>query len=198
MTEFNLTNECSVPYIDGEISPSFREYGAKRGRIGLFAIHGGGIEIGTEQIVRYCAERTRCSVYVFSGRKKIRNSSLRISSVKFALLNRPFFSNILAYVETIVAVHGHNQNDRNVYIGGRNTELKGKIAGALEKTLPGYRVVKYPHEIPNLMKGDYPNNFVNLSPEGGVQLELPRALREAKKTAGWRRHEWSLLYGDST
>ncbi len=197
MTEFNLTEESTILYIDGEISPSSREYRVKRGKTGVFAVHGGGIEIGTEQIVRNTAERTSCSVYIFSGRKKIGNNTLRISSIKFASLNRPLFSNILSHVERIVAIHGHNQNKREIYIGGKNLELRAKIAEALKKVLLDYRVVKFLHEIPNPVKGVYPNNFVNLPPEAGVQLELPRALREARKTTGWRRHEWSHLYGDS-
>jgi len=197
MTNFSLTNVPTVPYIDGKTSPDFREYGAKRGKIGVFAIHGGGIEIGTEQIARNIAKRTNCSVYIFSGRKKTGNNNLRISSIEFASLNHPLFSNILSHIEKIVAIHGHNQNKKDIHIGGRNVDLKSKIAEALKKRLPEYHVITFLHEIPDLMKGIDPNNFVNLPQERGMQIELPQALRVAKKTTGWSRHEWSDLYGDT-
>jgi phage replication-related protein YjqB (UPF0714/DUF867 family) len=184
---------------NGKVSQNFREYGIIRGMIGVFAVHGGGIEAGTEQIVRNIVERTNCSAYIFSGRMKTgnRNSDLYIPSHKSGLRNRTFFKHIVSHVETVISIHGHGYNDGHVYIGGKSSNLKNKIRESLKRAIPRYRIITSLHEVPYLLRGNYSKNFVNVVSKKGVQIELPITLRKTKKTTGWNRHEWSELCGNT-
>lgn len=182
-------------YKQGEENECFREYGVIRGRLGIFSIHGGSIENGTEQIARYLAERTDCTVYIFSGRERAGNRRLHIPSNETSWFERPFFKECFSRVEAVVALHGHGRNDNEVYIGGKNVFLKKKTKEVLEKDLKRHRILT--HEVPNELRGRHPDNFTNLPVNRGIQIELPRSLRKAKTTTGWSRHEWSELYGDT-
>lgn len=186
-----------IDYASGLSSEEFREYGCRRGPVGVFAIHGGGIEPGTEQLARYLVENTLASAYVFSGRRGKRNIALHLPSYRFVRLGSALLKQILSDVQTVLSLHGHNRADRDIYLAGTNLDLLHAVIRALASYLPAYKVSEDPALVDRRLRALDSRNLVNLPPHGGVQIELPRSLRQAMKTRGWQRHEHSVLYGDT-
>ena len=60
---------------------------------------------------------------------------------------------------------------------GRDRELAGHVAGHLRATLPGYEIEDDLDAIPQALRGRHPDNPVNRSAGGGVQIELPPRIR---------------------
>jgi phage replication-related protein YjqB (UPF0714/DUF867 family) len=63
-------------------------------------------------------------------------------------------------------------------VGGANRELAGRAARVLRDALPEYRVVDDLDEIPAALRGIHPDNPVNRTRLGGIQLELPPRVRD--------------------
>ncbi|HET9556141.1 MAG TPA: poly-gamma-glutamate hydrolase family protein, partial [Actinomycetota bacterium] len=55
--------------------------------------------------------------------------------------------------------------------------LAGHVAGHLRAALPGYTVEADLADIPKALRGLHPDNPVNRSRGGGVQIELPPRIR---------------------
>lgn len=164
--------------IYGAAGEGFLEYARVSGRVAVLAVHGGGIEPGCEELALFAAERTGCSLYVFSGRRERDNSGLRAKSRSLFQEPGSLRARVVARASVIISLHGHGGESRSVYAGGGNTSLKRLFAGLMAERLPAYPVVTDPREIPEGLAGLHPDNVVNLPEEGGVQLELPRSLRE--------------------
>jgi phage replication-related protein YjqB (UPF0714/DUF867 family) len=71
MTEKKEKHKFSDFFHDGEIHPDYqgkiKEHSEKKGKIGVFAIHGGKIDKHTDEIVHHVAENTDASKYVFES-----------------------------------------------------------------------------------------------------------------------------------
>ena len=85
---------------------------------GLLAVHGGGIEPGTEEIVRFVAHHSEASLYVYAGRRPAGNLSLHQPSHGTGLGSRPLVLRFLDHVKTAVSIHGHGRMQECAYVGG--------------------------------------------------------------------------------
>lgn len=135
--------------------------------IAILAPHGGGIEPGTSEIADKVAGEDHC-FYSFEGWKRKGNFELHITSRHF---DEPIANRVTTTAKTAVAIHGCNGDEKVVFIGGRNLDLKNKIQKALEEAhFPVMESPKFP--------GTNPLNICNRNRSGkGVQLEISAPLR---------------------
>jgi phage replication-related protein YjqB (UPF0714/DUF867 family) len=89
----------------------------------------------------------------------------------------------LDHVKTAVSVHGHGRNQECTYVGGLHQTMVQRFVVIARQELPQYEWISDPEVIPPGIRGRNPNNIVNLPPAHGMQLELPRGLRETEAAA---------------
>lgn len=138
----------------------------------IMAPHGGSIESGTSEIARAIA-RSDYALYLFEGLRPDRaHCELHITSHKF---NEPKALEIARKSSTLIAVHGRaNKGDEvTTWLGGLDADLVAKIERALCEN--GFRA----QQVKDVLAGMCPRNICNRSgSDRGVQLEIPRALRD--------------------
>jgi phage replication-related protein YjqB (UPF0714/DUF867 family) len=159
------------------------------GSLGLVAIHGGGIEPGTEEMARFVADHSGASLYVFAGRRQTGNLSLHRPSHRVILQDRPLVKKFLNHVNMAISIHGHGRNERCAYVGGLHQAMVQQFVEVAQAALSHYEWIFDPESIPSEIRGQNPNNIVNLPPAQGMQLELPRDLRQTKPTPDGRKFE---------
>jgi phage replication-related protein YjqB (UPF0714/DUF867 family) len=88
-------------------------------------------------------------------------------------------ASFLDHVEVVVAVHGYGREGlwRSLLLGGQGRGLAAHVAAHLRPALPHYEVVDDLERIPSQLRGLHPDNPVNRTAGGGVQLELPPRVR---------------------
>jgi len=189
-------------YKKGEVHPDYQrviqEHAEKKGKIGVFAIHGGVIDPGTEELVHYVADKTQASKYVFSskgegGTEEPFDKTHHVTSTKISHTSSNKLKDIMEHCGTGFSTHTHHKEGKHakrIYVGGDYEHLKKHVGEELQQKLDehGYEVVVYD---PN--NGEYPkditgtskdrekgiHNFINkLGKQGGVQIELPKQLME--------------------
>ena len=136
----------------------------------VLAPHGGNIEPGTSEIAKAVA-RNDLSMYVFEG-LRARSGELHITSHRF---DDPQCLKLVSGVHTAVAIHGRKDGDdpETVSVGGLDVGLGKAIASSLREA--GFVVAP---AVAGLAATDQ-NNICNRGKSGlGVQLELPRSLRD--------------------
>jgi phage replication-related protein YjqB (UPF0714/DUF867 family) len=138
--------------------------------IAFMAPHGGGIEPGTAEIADRAAGNEH-TFYAFIGLKKRDNHLLHIGSRHF---DEPIALKTAREADTVVAVHGCRGPEDTVYVGGLNTDLMTEIKNKLIEAGFSTEYIKEPS-----LRGRHPKNICNQCRSGqGIQLELPRGLRE--------------------
>ena len=157
--------------------------------LGLVAMHGGGIEPGTEEIARFVAYHSGASLYVYAGRLSTGNLSLHRPSHRMKLEDRPLVMQFLNHVNMAISIHGHGRNERCAYVGGLHQAMVHQFVEVAQAALCHYEWIFNPESIPSGIRGQNPNNIVNLPPAQGMQLELPRDLRRTKSTPDGRKLE---------
>ena len=87
-----------------------------------------------------------------------------------------------------MSVHGYGRRGYSnvVLIGGRNRALAIRAAAVLRVAVPSHRFVDDLSAIPPTLRGVHPQNPVNRTRGGGIQIELPPALRDGDGSAGDR------------
>ena len=65
----------------------------------------------------------------------------------------------------------------SLLLGGGNRRFAEHVGAALRRTLPAYDIRTDLDEIPRPLRGQHPDNPVNLPRDGGVQIELPPRVR---------------------
>ena len=160
-----------------------------RGSLGLLAIHGGGIEPGTEEIARFVAHHSGASLYIYAGRLPVGNLSLHRPSHGTKFENRPMVLRFLNHVKTAISVHGHGRNQKCAYVGGMHQTMVQRFTEIARPVLPQYEWISDPEIIPPGLSGRNPSNIVNLPPAQGMQLELPMELRQTKPTSDGENFE---------
>ncbi|MFC7440197.1 poly-gamma-glutamate hydrolase family protein [Laceyella putida] len=139
-------------------------------RVGVFAIHGGGIEVGTSELALAIAGKD-WSYYLFSGDKTNDNHRLHLTSTRF---DEPLARQLAGQCERIIALHGATGKEERVYVGGLDNEWRQRIKESLAKR--GFVAADPPLHL----GGKEPENIVNRGRrKKGVQLELTTALRHA-------------------
>lgn len=141
-----------------------------KSQIAVIAPHGGGIEPGTSEIAKSIAgENFNC--YLFEGIKKKDNKKyLHITSTNF---DEPECVEMCKNSDIVLAIHGAEDNDEIVYVGGRHKDLKQKIINRLTES--GFNAKK---DTTN-HSGRDPKNICNRGrSKEGVQLEISHGLRK--------------------
>jgi len=137
----------------------------------IIAPHGGYIEPVTSQIAEAIAAED-LSLYLFEGVRSGRpHSDLHITSSKF---DEPQGVSLVGRTETAIAVHGRSNDGRaTIWMGGRDVALRNAITAALKSA--GFEAAFDPAHLPGLDSTNICNRSRN---RAGVQLELPRSLRD--------------------
>ena len=156
------------------------------GPVGILALHGGGIEPGTETIARFVARETGASLYIYAGRLPRDNLRLHRPSPYDDSELTAALRRFLDHVQLAISVHGHGRAEEIVFLGGLNDALAARLAAVARDALPRYGWIFDPAAIPPGLRGRHPRNAVNLPPDRGVQIELPRSLRETRASAEGR------------
>jgi phage replication-related protein YjqB (UPF0714/DUF867 family) len=138
----------------------------------IIAPHGGRIEPPTSTIAALVAAGT-FNLYAFEGlRADLQHHELHITSHNF---DEPRCCELVAASDVVVAIHGQLNRDRPncVDIGGLDLELRDRLAR--EFASDGFEARTEGHPFP----ATGPENICNRGRRGqGVQLELPRGLRD--------------------
>ena len=166
-----------------------QEYLRLEGPLGLIALHGGGIEPGTEEIARFVAYHSGASLYVYAGRRSGGNLSLHRPSHDGKAEKRTLFVEFLNHVKAAISIHGHGRGQDRVYVGGLHQSMVQRFVGLVRPALFEYEWIANPKIIPLGLRGQSPNNVVNLPPHGGMQLELPLKLRQTRRAPDGKGYE---------
>ncbi|TIQ03828.1 poly-gamma-glutamate hydrolase family protein [Mesorhizobium sp.] len=139
----------------------------------IAAPHGGTIEPGTSEIAAAIATGD-LSLYCFEGLIPNRpHTDLHIES---HLFDEPEGLRLAAIADFVVTVHGRRDRGdaQTVWLGGLDHQLRDAVATSLQKA--GFRTLATGHDLP----GEEQNNICNRGHRGGgIQLEIPRTLRDA-------------------
>ena len=133
---------------------------------GIFAVHGGVIDLGTDTLAREIAGNEH-SLYIFNAAA----SALRVPSTKF---DEPDALKLASEVDTVISLHGErNRETEYIMLGGLDEEMKHNAKHYLTRN--GYRVLDPREEL----AGKEQENICNRGRTGrGVQIEISRALRK--------------------
>ena len=159
-----------------------------RSRVGVCALHGGGLERATEVVAREVAARTGSSYYALVQPD---GSRRHLPSTRFTSGVSDRLDAFLERVDTVMSIHGYGRHDDfwAVLVGGANRWLAHHVAGHLRGTLPEqYRVGDDVHAMPHTLRGMHPENPVNRPVGGGVQVELPPSIRWNRDHRDWSDH----------
>ncbi|MBZ2174629.1 poly-gamma-glutamate hydrolase family protein [Schnuerera sp. xch1] len=159
-----------------------QDYSIKTNDVGsdttILAIHGGGIERGTSEIVEALGGHGKYNTYLFEGNKPSNNWSLFIKAINF---DEPSAVNLVKKSADTVSVIGAADNDEITYVGGQNKILAELIK--LHLTNKGYAVKNL--SIPDRIAGVMNSNIVNKNKlfkdsyqMGGVQIAVSKGLRD--------------------
>lgn len=147
-----------------------------RSTVGFLALHGGSLERETDDIAAEAAERSGASLYALCQPDDLR---WHIPSVQMDPAESPALGRFLGHVDVVLSVHGYGRDGlfTTLLLGGGDRALAGHVAGHLRAALPGYTVAADLADIPKALRGLHPDNPVNRSRGGGVQIELPPRIR---------------------
>ncbi|MEL7565154.1 MAG: poly-gamma-glutamate hydrolase family protein [Dehalobacterium sp.] len=144
----------------------------------ILAIHGGGIERGTSELVEALKGYGKYNTYLFEGLKPTDNGSLFIKAINF---DEPTAVDLVQDSEYTVSIIGAAGDDEVTYIGGQNKILAELIK--LHLISKGYNVQTL--SIPDRIAGIMNSNIVNKNELfngsiqlGGVQIALSKGLRD--------------------
>lgn len=154
----------------------------------ILAPHGGDIEPGTSQIAAAIAGDD-LSLYDFQGLRNTHgHRELHLASHRF---DEPRALQLVENAETAIAIHGRRDGDDpcRVWIGGLDSQRCRRTMIELVKA--GFEaVVREPGET---LAGTAPSNICNRgSRRAGVQLEIPKALRDRLKHEDLLRTKFAI------
>jgi len=152
----------------------------KNSKIAIIAPHGGGIEPGTSEIAKSIAgEDFTC--YSFEGIKDKENKKfLHITSTKF---DEPQCIEICNSSDFVLAIHGAEDNDDLIYVGGRHNDLKQSVIDKLQQA--GFNAKE---DRTNHSGHDAENICNKCIPKKGLQLEISNGIRK-KMFKGLKRKD---------
>ena len=138
-------------------------------KILFLAPHGGNIELGTSEIVKFLAG-DRFSFYSFEGMMEKNMGDLHLTSHNF---DEPRAVKIVKKSEYILAVHGYGykKDTEVIEFGGLDTSMREKVKKELHEL--GFAVMDS-----TIYPGQHQCNICNRGIfKMGVQLEIPYSLR---------------------
>lgn len=152
--------------------------------IGLLALHGSK-EGGTAELAREVAARTGATALVFT---QPAGDPVHIPSHRMSVPTCVSLREFLDHVSLTISLHGHlrRENPRSIFLGGTNRAAARTLAHSLTLLAPAFESIDDLAFIPDGLRGLHPGNPVNLTPAGGVQIELPLTARTQapRKTPG--------------
>ncbi|TIO31667.1 MAG: replication protein [Mesorhizobium sp.] len=141
--------------------------------VAIVAPHGGWIEYGTSQLAT-AAAGDDFSLYLFEGLKPKRpHRELHIGSEYF---DEKQFVQLVTKAQIVIGMHGRADRDdpETIWLRSLGKELRDAIGLALEAA--DFKAITSGHRLP----GEHKNNICNRGiGRAGVQLELPKTLRDA-------------------
>lgn len=141
-------------------------------RVAVIAPHAGGIEPRTGPIAREIAD-TDSSLYCFRGLKKSANRDLHLTSHHF---DEPKCLELLSNHDWVIAIHGCEEKDENVFLSGLDKPLINDLEAELLRT--GIMVQTSGHKYPATV----PDNICNRGKSNaGTQFELSLAFRNGNR-----------------
>ncbi|MFT5202523.1 MAG: phage replication-related protein YjqB (UPF0714/DUF867 family) [Candidatus Aldehydirespiratoraceae bacterium] len=165
--------------------PEVTEICELRSSFGIMAFHGGNLERCTDVIATEVAERTGSSLYAVVQAPPLRE---HIPSTAFDPAHSLALASFIDHVDVVIAIHGYGRKDRfwDLLLGGRNRELAGHIGTHLRGGIDErFGIIDNVDEIPAGLRGQHPDNPVNLPTGAGVQIELPPTTRWNREEAEW-------------
>ncbi|HXY57493.1 MAG TPA: poly-gamma-glutamate hydrolase family protein [Methylocystis sp.] len=145
--------------------------------VAIVAPHGGRIEPGTSEIADLLAGRD-FSLYCFESLGCGKN--LHITSSRF---DEPQALALVGAAEIVATVHGRADGGdaAAIWLGGLHAPFRDALAARLERA--GFATSTDHH-----MQGRHPENICNKGRlRAGVQIELPRSMRNAFRSDAERR-----------
>lgn len=137
----------------------------------VIAIHGGGIERGTELLARAIAA-SELSIYLFEGLKATGNQELHVTSNHF---NDPRAVSLMQSSKLALSIHGFKEESQDqICVGGRNFSFRDRVTRALSQSKLNIQVISPCVKF----DGEDVRNIVNRAQNEGVQLELSTHLRK--------------------
>jgi phage replication-related protein YjqB (UPF0714/DUF867 family) len=147
-----------------------------RSSVGFLALHGGSLERETDVIAREAAAAAGASLYAVVQPDDLR---WHVPSVRMDPAESDALRTFLDHVDVVLSVHGYGRDGMftTLLLGGGDRDLAGHVASHLREALLGYTVEDDLVAIPQPLRGLHPDNPVNRSAGGGVQIELPPRIR---------------------
>ncbi|MFZ5969934.1 MAG: poly-gamma-glutamate hydrolase family protein [Bacillota bacterium] len=157
----------------------------------ILAIHGGGIERGTSEVVEALKGYGKYNTYLFEGLKATDNGSLFLRAINF---DEPTATSLVRNSDYTVSVIGAAGDEEITYIGGQNKILAELIR--LHLITKGYNVKTL--SIPDRIAGVMNSNIVNKNKLfndnyqiGGVQIAISKGLRDKLVTDSSTLNDYS-------
>ena len=151
-----------------------------KSRIAIVAPHGGGIEPGTSEIARSISNG-KYNCYSFEGIKSKKNKELL--HITSTIYDEPECIAVCQSSDTVLTIHGADDDDDIVFVGGLNEELKSTMIEKLKKA--GFKAKED-------KTGHSGQDIRNLCNKGkmkkGLQLEISNGLRK-KMFKGLKRKD---------
>lgn len=144
----------------------------------ILALHGGGIERGTSELVEALNGYGKYNTYLFEGLKVTDNGSLFLRAINF---DEPTAVSLVQDSAYTLSVIGATGDEEITYIGGQNKLLAELIR--LHLINKGYKVetLSVPERIAGVMDSNIvnKNKLLNDSYQlGGVQIAISKGLRD--------------------
>ncbi len=168
--------------------PGVEQHVDLRSAFGFLALHG-GLEPGTAELADAAASASGASIYTVVQPDDLR---WHVPAHRMAPSDAPSLAEFLDHVAVVVSLHGYQRPDlpRAVLVGGAQRDLASRLGERLRAVLPDYDVIDDLDRIPADLRGVHPDNPVNLTRAGGIQLELPHRVRSIGpyRDAAYRAH----------
>lgn len=159
--------------------------------VGVMALHG-GLEYGTSRLAKSIAQESAASLYAV-----VQGSDLawHLPSTQYDPTVSFNLSRFLSHVQTVFSFHGYHRPELPdvVLLGGNNRPLARTLHRALSDQ--GIPAVSDLGRIPKALRGQHSRNPVNGPAGAGVQLELPRSMRQPVPMPGIVAAVTSVLAG---
>jgi phage replication-related protein YjqB (UPF0714/DUF867 family) len=157
-------------------SPGVVEHVELRSSFGVMAFHGGSLERRTDEIARRVADAADASLYAVALPEDLR---WHVPSKYVDPAVSPALAGFVDHVDIAIAVHGYGRDGwwTSILLGGGNRSLAAHVGAHVGAALPDYDVVDDLERVPVELRGLHPDNPVNRSRSGGVQVELPPRAR---------------------
>jgi phage replication-related protein YjqB (UPF0714/DUF867 family) len=159
--------------------------------VGVMALHG-GLEYGTSRLAKSIAQQSAASLYAVVQASDL---AWHLPSTHYDPTVSSKLGRFLAHVRTVFSFHGYHRPELPdvVLLGGNNRSLARTLHLALSDE--GIPAVSDLRSIPKALRGQHVRNPVNGPAEGGVQLELPRSMRQPVPMPGIVAAVTSVLVG---